>query len=177
VTVTVPQKGSTKRVTVTLHNHTPRQLTPEICYYTEPVLGTRRQQNSPLLGQRLPDGWLLHSPAGIIRGHTALQLQGGADFCCADRASFWRGQWHSDSTLPQGDPCAAVGRQLHIAPDEADTVEFSLAWAATKNAALCINLVAGDDVSAHKTLCITTPDPALNHMVNTWLPHQITTSR
>jgi len=178
VTVTVPPKGATKRVHVALHNHTPRQLTPEICYYTEPVLGTRRQQNAPLLGERLPDGWLLHSPAGMIRGHTALLLQGGADFCCADRAAFWRGHWRGNSQLPQGDPCAAVGRQLHISPNEDSTVAFSLAWAATKNAALCMNLVAADSTTrAHQTLRITTPDPALNHMVNTWLPHQIMTSR
>ena len=180
VIVTVPRKGATKRVSITLHNHTPRQLQPELCYYTEPVLGTRRQPNLPILGERLPDGWLLHSPAGMVRGYTALLLQGGADFTCAERAAFWRGNWRSgDSGLPQGDPCAALGRQLHIPPGESCTAEFSLAWAATKNAALCMNLVAppaGASITS-PGIQINTPDPALNHMVNTWLPHQITASR
>ena len=172
----VPQKGLTKRVEVMLKNETERHLTPELAYYFEPVLGTRREPHLPILGEALPDGLLLTAPASMIKGHTALLLQGGAEFTCSDRAAFLRGEWHGGGQYPQADPCAAIGRRLQIPPGEEVAAEFALNWGAQRNAALCAHLVAGGEHQETK-LKIHTPDEALNHMVNTWLPHQLTACR
>jgi len=173
----VPAKGLTKRVEVRLTNQTGRHLTPELAYYLEPVLGTRREPHLPVLGESLPDGLLLHSPASMIKGYTALLLQGGTDYICTDRAEFMRGRWNASSHYPQADPCAAVGRRLLIPPGEATVAEFALSWGAQRNAALCAHLVADSSPIPHSSLLVQTPDEALNHMVNTWLPHQVTACR
>jgi len=123
MTARVPARGLTKRVGLQLSNRTGRTLTPELCYYIEPVLGSRREPHLPILGEALPDGLLLHSPASAVKGFTALLLPGGADFTCTSRARFLRGQWHGGGGFPQADPCAAVGRRLQIPPGGEMAVE------------------------------------------------------
>ncbi|MDR3314517.1 MAG: DUF3131 domain-containing protein [Oscillospiraceae bacterium] len=179
ITVYVPERGCAKRCDVRLQNRTDRSLTPELAYYLEPVLGVRREPHSPILGEALPDGALLHAPDAAMGGFTALLLAGGADFVCSDRAAFCKGQWRGGGGWPQADPCAAVGRRLNIPPGEEVTAAFSLAWGKGRNAALCAHLVAERDPMAHARarLTIATPSAALNHMINTWLPQQILHSR
>ncbi len=179
ITVYVPERGCTKRCEVRLQNRTDRSLTPELAYYLEPVLGVRREPGSAILGETLPDGALLHAPNAVVSGFTALLLDGGADFVCSDRSAFLKGQWRGGGGWPQADPCAAVGRRLGIPPGEEVTAAFALSWGARRNAALCAHLVAERDSAANRraALTIETPSAALNHMVNTWLPHQILHSR
>jgi len=178
VTAAVPARGLTKRVELKMTNGTGRTLTPELCYYMEPVLGVRREPHLPILGEALPDGLLLHSPAGAVQGFTALLLPGGADFTCISRAQFLRGHWHGGGFLPsEDDPCAAVGRRLQIPPGGEVCMSFALNWGAQRNAALCAHMVADAGSKAQVNIRIQTPDEALNHMVNTWLPHQIAACR
>ncbi|MDR2524713.1 MAG: DUF3131 domain-containing protein [Oscillospiraceae bacterium] len=179
VTVTVPERGCVKRCEVQMENRAGREQAAELVYYVEPVLGVRREPNSPILGEALPDGALLQAPDAAVRGYAALLLSGGADFVCTDRAAFWKGQWAGGGAWPQADPCAAVGRRLTFLPGGERQLSFSLGWGAKRNAALCAHLVAERDpmANARAILEIQTPDAALNHMINTWLPHQILHSR
>jgi len=173
--VYVPGRGLTKRAELRLRNRTTHPLTPELAYYLEPVLGVRREPHLPIQGEALPDGMLFTSPASQVKGFGALLLQGSADFVCGDRPAFLRGKWESH---PMGsDPCVAVGRKLQIPPGGETTAEFALNWGAARNAALCAHLVASPETRVSRQLPIQTPDPALNEMLNTWLPHQILRSR
>ncbi|MCL2495168.1 MAG: hypothetical protein FWE98_05875 [Oscillospiraceae bacterium] len=142
VTCRVPSKGLCKRVEITLTNTTDRTLTPALAYYLEPVLGVRREPLLPIRGERLPDGVLLQSPDAAVRGYCALLMPGGAEFTCASRPAFLKGNWSAGGAYPQGDPCAAVGRRLQLQPGGESHAEFVLTWGACKTAALTAHLVA-----------------------------------
>jgi len=184
VTCEVPARGLCKRVEITLNNTTDRTLTPALAYYLEPVPGARREPQLPLLGEPLPDGMLLHSPAAAVRGCTALLMPGGAEFTCADRAAFLKGNWNAGGGYPQADPCAAVGRRLSLPPGEESHASFSLNWGATKNAALCAHLVAefttlaaADKVAPLGEMSRSDRGGAHHEMLSTWLPHQVIAGR
>ena len=179
--VSVPGRGLCKRAEITLRNRTGHHMTPELAYYSEPVLGVRREPHLPIQGEALPDGFLFSSPASQVKGFGALLLQGGADFVCADRPAFLRGDWHQ-SLVIGADPCAAVGRRLQIPPGGETTAVFALNWGAVRNAALCAHLVASpvllpESPASREERNITAPDTAWNEMLQTWLPHQILRSR
>jgi cyclic beta-1,2-glucan synthetase len=107
-----------------------------VVYYTEPVLGVTRASAGKLLGEPLEDGALLWNTAGSIQGYAALRLDGGANILCFGRTSFWSGLWHTGELLPQTDSCAAVGRAFTLEADGAQTLDFSLAWGASRGAAM-----------------------------------------
>ena len=188
VTCAVPARGLCKRVTILLNNRTERTLTPALAYYLEPVLGVRRGPQLPVQGEVLPDGMLLHSPAAAVRGFAALLMPGGAEFQCASRAEFLKGNWAAGGGYPQADPCAAVGRRLQLPPGGEGVFEFVLNWGAAKNAALTAHLVAEDHptkperhpqmpwLSAGAPVSFT-PGPCANEMLTTWLPHQVIAGR
>ena len=199
VTCAVPARGLCKRVEVRLHNTTDRTRTPALAYYLEPVLGVRREPQLPVQGEALPDGMLLHSPATAVRGYAGLLMPGGAEFQCASRAEFLRGNWNAGGGYPQADPCAAVGRRLQLPPGGEAVAEFALTWGATKNAALCAHLVAENScvethgcASPNKSAAILTGDAHLTgdaqpcvstcgnvsrEMLLPWLTHQVIAGR
>ena len=166
VTCEVPARGLCKRVEVQMRNTTERTLTPALAYYLEPVLGVRREPQLPIQGEVLPDGMLLHSPAAV-GGFTGLLMPGGAEFRCAARAEFLRGNWNAGGGYPQVDPCAAVGRRLQLPPGGESAAAFVLTWGAAKNAALTAHLVAEFTPS-------TDHDPLTT---NDWLMHQVIAGR
>ena len=174
--VYVPERGLTKRAELLLRNRTTHPLTPDLAYYLEPVLGVRREPHLPIQGEALPDGFLFTSPASQIKGYGALLLQGGADFVCADRPAFLRGDWYGGAALGS-DPCVAAGRRLQIPAGGETTAEFALNWGAVRNAALCAHLVASPEPERAAHAPFRTPDPALDEMLNVWLPHQVLHSR
>ena len=202
VTCAVPARGLCKRVEIVLRNTTDRTLTPSLAYYLEPVLGVRREPQLPILGELLPDGMLLHCPASTVRGFTALLMPGGAEFTCASRPEFLKGNWNAGGGYPQADPCAAVGRRLQLPPGGESHAAFALNWGAARNAALCAHLVAEEDEvdSCSFRHPPATPSTSLppqggapdgtrnpsdtvrggnteNEMLSTWLPHQVVAGR
>jgi len=179
VTCAVPARGLCKRIEIKMSNTTDRTLTPALAYYLEPVLGVRREPQLPVQGEILPDGMLLHSPASTIRGFTGVLMPGGAEFTCASRSEFLKGNWNAGGGYPRADPCAAVGRRLQLPPGGESVVEFTLNWGATRNAALCAHLVAeGDAVSLGDAQpCVSTGGDASREILKTWLPHQVIAGR
>ncbi|MDR0883344.1 MAG: DUF3131 domain-containing protein [Oscillospiraceae bacterium] len=133
VALTVPARGMVKNVQVTLHSPAARRMS--VVYYTEPLLATGRSAAGTVQGEPLPDGALLWNLGGTVPGTAALQLAGGANILCFDRSAFWGGQWHTGALLPQRDPCAAVGRTLELESNQPQTLAFSLAWSASREAA------------------------------------------
>ncbi|MDR1410267.1 MAG: DUF3131 domain-containing protein, partial [Oscillospiraceae bacterium] len=134
VQLSIPKRGMVKRVRVELDCPEERRLS--VVYYTEPVLGVNRAASVKLLGEPLENGALLWNIAGAIPGYAALRLEGGANILCFDRPAFWSGLWHTGELLPLTDNCAAVGRAFTLMPDEKQTLSFSLAWGASRKAAL-----------------------------------------
>lgn len=178
VEVSVPQKGMQKVCTVTLHNTAGTEKALQLAYYTEPVLGVHRDGARAVKGSRRHEGAVLTNVTSTIPGHLALTVKGGADFVCFERVRFFEGNWENTGSLPQPDPCAAVGKQLTLAPAAEHTVQFSLSWARRQEAALLLSQRGGSGIAAPEpALQIYTPDQALNVMVNTFLPTQILSAR
>ena len=176
INVTVPAKGMTKLCMLTLQNAGAAPCQAAAAYYWEPVLGVSRESAGHITGERLPGGALLQSAAGAVPGMAALCLQEGDCAVCFDRARFLAGDWAAQGALPNADPCAAICRRFTLMPGETLTLHFSLSFAANRAAALAMPVLAkfGQTLPA---LQIDTPDPALNVMVNHFLPEQIRTAR
>ncbi|MDR1733697.1 MAG: hypothetical protein LBR73_02305 [Oscillospiraceae bacterium] len=188
IRVDVPKKGLTKRIAVRLSNLTDRNITPELCCYTEPVLGVRPAPDNIFVGEVLPDGVLLTSPTSRIKGTLSLQIRGTADFVCTDRAAFLSGIREGHTAYPNSDPCAAVGRRT-LVPAHGDCyAEFSLGWGASRHAALTAFEYADFLDMPRDILQIGLPEIApldpenspsnlRRLMENVWLPHQVVSCR
>ena len=176
INVTVPAKGMTKLCTLTLRNAGAASCRAAAAYYLEPVLGVSRESARHITGERLANGALLQSAAGAVPGTAALCLQEGEAAVCFDRVRFLAGDWTAQGALPNAGPCAALCRDFALAPGETLTFHFTLSFAANRTAALAMPALAKFEQSP-PALQIDTPDPALNVMVNHFLPEQIRTAR
>lgn len=178
VTVTIPETGMAKYCDVELCNNGKEEVSVEIVYYTEPVLGVDRQ-NARFIKSRWREGVLsLHSPWNTaVPGYMALTCGNTADaFFCCGRADFWRGKWEAGRMLPLDDPCAAVGRRLILPPKRRERVRFVLSFAAKEEAA-CALVHLTPRQRPQSSLLVDTPDKALNHIISSFLPAQILNSR
>lgn len=183
IIVTVPPRGMFKEITVTLTNETDDNSKMEICFYTEPVMGTDRQYTRLLKSKRRDGGiiisnpWNTSSPGAMVL--YSPKIEGAEEFYCCDRTGFWRGEWENDRSLPLNDPCAAVGKRLILPPKRSVKVRFILSWAAREESALKLaNLdLKNLKKKQRRALVVETPDEVLNYYVNTWLPNQVLKSR
>lgn len=178
VTVTVPPRGSMKYVTLCLENRTSTPLELEAAYYIEPVLGVNRETARMIRAHRHADGLLLDNPyAEGIPGFAYLGVEGGMDCYCCDRTRFLAGEWDDARLLPLPDSCAAVCKHISLPEGGSAELKFYLAFSA--QAEDFPQMIAGavENEFPAPALTIQTPDPSLDQMVNTWLPHQIRACR
>lgn len=178
VTVRIPPRGSVKCVTVRLENHTDAAVEAECAYYTEPVLGVSREFARMIRARRHSGGLLLENPyVDGVPGCAWLGAADGIDCYCCDRVRFLSGGWDDARLLPMTDPCAAVCKRGTLEQGESIELKFYLAFSA--QAADFPQLIASlvENEPSAPPLQIDTPDPYLNCMVNTWLPHQIAACR
>lgn len=174
----VPARGGVKYVDLTLHNRSDQAVEAVCAYYTEPVLGVHRENARFIRSSLMENGLLMENPyEHAVPGSAWLGIGEGLDFYCCDRTRFLSGAWDDARHLPLADPCAAVCRRITVPAGGQVQVHFFLAFA--RRAEELPDLVARSrDVRAPgPALWIDTPDPALNCMVNTWLPHQIRACR
>lgn len=178
VTVTVPPRGSVKCVAVRLENHTGAALDLACAYYIEPVLGVSRETARMIRAQRQGDGLLLDNPyADGVPGFAWLGAAGGMDCYCCDRTRFLAGEWDDARLLPLTDPCAAVCKRASLPQGAALELQFYLAFSA--HAEDFPQLIADivENQPDAPPLSVQTPDPYLDQLINTWLPHQIRACR
>ncbi len=178
VTVRVPAQGSVKYLDVCIENRSDREETFTCAYYTEPVLGVTRE-NARLIRARTADaGLVMENPyQAAVPGFLLQGVEGGADFYCCDRGRFLAGSWDDPRLLPLTDPCAAVCRQERLPAGGQVKIRFFLAFSQREEALGELVQDGGDPHSADLPLQVQTPDPALNVMINVWLPHQIRACR
>lgn len=169
--------------------------------YVEWVLGGNRGRTAPFVMPERPAQNLLTAtnPYSIdYAGRTAFLALDGADSFTTSRRSFigtggsvYRpdavyGLYPLDGMMePDGDPCAALAKDIDLAPGESRTVIFALgdtdsAEEAERIAALAspahfdqaLNAINAEWDRFLSTLTIDTPDRAMDFMVNRWLPYQ-----
>ena len=178
--------------------------------YAEWVLGNDRTRTAAFVETASAGGGtvlLATNPYTIdYAGRTAfLAVDGGGDRGTdrgAASATSERGAFIGDGTVRRpglvvdgrseaggdetaGDPCAALARDVELAPGDSVDVTFLLGDCASAEAATALaRRVRGEDVDAilarvsqgwselTGVLQVETPDPAMNVMINGWLPYQ-----
>lgn len=178
VTVWVPSGAAAKRVELECSNETDSPLEAELAYYCEPVLGVDRNASRLITAAWEEGGLLMNNPwNSAIRGSMYLTAEGGAEGCCCDRGAFLSGRWSDHVLAPLPDPCAAVIVPRKLPPKRSEKIPFVLSFGKTPEEA---KAAAGRRSRPEETpncIFVHTPDPALNHMVNTFLPAQTLSSR
>lgn len=179
VKVSVPEKGSWKQVELTIDNTGDEEMEFQAVYYTEPVLGVRRNHARHTIARWENGALVLKNPFSKIKGSMILTAAGGADGCDCDRGSFLTGSWGGGTLSPLPDPCASVIVRRKLPPRRQEKITFVLGFAeetGSQNpdiAALGIpGLIGKTPPIKLKLPRIRTPDPLLNAMVSNWLPWQ-----
>ena len=170
--------------------------------YAEWVLGNDRTRTAPFVETDAADGGavlLATNPYTIdYAGRTAfLAVDGKVASATSDRGAFigdgtvrrpglvvdGRSEAGGDETV--GDPCAALARDVRLAPGESADVTFLLGdCASAEDAIELVRRVREADVDEvlarvregwnelAGVLQVDTPDPSMNVMINGWLPYQ-----
>ncbi len=182
VTVTVPPKGMVKQIEVVLKNQTERRISVELAYYTEPVLGVDRSRAGTLHAQQENNLLLFRNSFWqTIPARMGIACDTECSIQCS-RPAFWSGRWKDSSDLPYPDPCGALIVKKELPPQREEKISFVLGCSASEAGLKKLvqdHLKPKKDLTDHteNQLIVKTPDPALNHMINTWLPWQTTASR
>lgn len=179
VEVKVPKRGMIKYIDVTIENKTDIQQNIEMCYYTEPVINVSRQNSRFIKGELTEKILLLNNPLNLSsHAYMGLSAQGESfDYVC-DRTSFFSGRWDIKSLPPTQDICVAITVKKTIPPDKAVKLRFILAFATTKEGVIeQIRKMPEESYLAENKIYVNTGDKSVDLMVNTWLPHQILSSR
>lgn len=195
----VPMDDPVKITCLTLTNRSPKTRRLSVTAYAEWVLGTSRGATATHIVTEMADGAMLaRNPWGTaFPGRVAFADIGAEpDGWTADRASFLGAGGSMAVPLGLGaplsqragaglDPCAALQRDVKLAPGASAEIVILLGQAADAEAAraLVARIRAAEfeallaDVSAHWTgvlgaVQVQTPDRAMDIMLNGWLMYQ-----
>ncbi len=195
----VPLDDPVKVTRLTLTNQSPRVRRLSVTAYAEWVLGTSRSLTAAHLVTEMDDGAMfVRNPWGIAFPGRVAFADIGADLSgwTGDRSSFLGpgGSMAAPSGLSQPlsrqtgaglDPCAALQRSLTLAPGE--TIEVVILVGQAADAGTARALIARfrdadldamlESVTAHwtallTTVQVTTPDRAMDILLNGWLLYQ-----
>ena len=202
LTQIVDQKDPVKLSRLTIRNGGPVAVRLRVYAYAEWVLGTNRARNAPTI---LPS---LDRATGALLARNPYSLEfpdrvaflasdGAAESVTADRAEFigkGSAEWPASvragaslsGTVEAGrDPCAAIARDIEVAPGGEASLIFVIGDAGSPEEAsalvsrhcardfaerLAENREAWDGFLG--TIEVETPDQGFNMLVNRWLPYQ-----
>lgn len=180
--VGLPDDGCAKRLKLELIQQGEEEKKVEIAYYTEPVLGVDRR-GAARLWSRWEEGKLFVTNPfqSNFPGAMMLACDAPSARCCCDRSAFLCGRWDEHTLLPLPDPCGSVIVARKLPPRRREKVQFVLAFGPTEEAARADGETAltkdWSSMQNQNSIRISTDDPALDHMVNTWLPLQFQNAR
>ena len=179
VTVTVPEKGTQKEVLVEMTNTGEEKLV-HCAFYTEPVLGVNRSTAQHISAKWDGKSLTMRNPMNsAVPGMMSLWAEGGTAKAVCDRTAFLSGRWDEHRLAPLADCCAALVVPKRLPPKRREQVRFVLAWAAHEKAFPALQK-KGTPPQSRQPACsirVHTPYPALDVMVNTFLPHQVKAAR
>jgi len=178
-TVTIPKRGMIKYIKVELKNNSKYEKNIELSYYTEPVLGVARDKSNLIKGEFVDNSLLFHNPFAMsgraFMGITAFGEK--VDFIC-DRQGYFNGIWDSNTPPPMQDLCGAISVKKKLKPNETKVIEFALCFSTTKKGVSELLRIKPTEIFAFENqLSVKTGDRTVDELVNTWLPHQIVSSR
>ncbi len=170
--VTVTVAAMQKRIAV--HFSVPPPPEAEIAYFTRPAMAFDRQHAAMLTGQADTHCAVVWQPsATAFRGCMAMGCSKAAR-TCFDQSLFWSGNWHETGSLPTAQSCLAL-----ITGAER-SLTFTLAYGPTVADARRQALSPAQDAVVSPfsgNIQLHSSQPALDEMINTFLPHQVLVDR
>ncbi|WP_195276482.1 GH36-type glycosyl hydrolase domain-containing protein [Anaerotruncus rubiinfantis] len=177
--VQVAETESLKIMDVTLQNDTDEEVEIICAYVIEPVLGVSRLTAKYTQFTQENGCLTLHNPYTMeLPAYAAVCTPGEHPSYTVDRTAFWSGDWSARELLPNNDPIAGTVVRKRLPPRRREKIRFILAAAAKRDAA--VKLATGalpPSGGVRPGISIATPDLALNHFVNGFLPHQVVAGR
>ncbi|MFA9381162.1 MAG: GH36-type glycosyl hydrolase domain-containing protein, partial [Acetanaerobacterium sp.] len=178
VVVSVSPGGCAKYLDVAFENTQKEEIAIELSYYTEPVLGVNRTTARHLIPRRHGGMLMLTNPFNTaVGGCMAVGCDKQELHLHCDRAAFLCGEPAPEQLAPNDDPCAAVIHPFKLPPSGRYTARFILSYGANPDACLQQIYKTPQQRAEENSIWIDTPDKTLNHLINTWLPHQTAHAR
>ena len=184
VTVRVPGNLPAKVVDLELENAGTQPVELEAAYFVEPVLGVSTAAKRQIAFTRREELLLMRNPWGAVSGSAFLLPPEGSVRFIQSRAAFFSGKWQAQEDYDGPDLCAAAVVSRRLTPGARVTLRFALGWAAGEEPAVRVaRLVQGRPILSDppvrwkNEIHVSTPDPALDVLVNDWLPWQFLSSR
>ena len=176
VTLTVPERGMTKKISVEICNKSGQVKDGELMYYTLPVLGAARNIRTACRVDKTEKGAVVSNVSSSVTGFMAVECNEKADFICFSRPDFFEGRFNSDFELPQ-DCCVATGRRISLAAGGKTQTVFNLSWAASEKAAVLMSSAADFRKKQLNPLHLSSENEKLNLFFNSFLYSQVKQSR
>lgn len=181
VTVRVPKNACLKEIVLEIENGGDTDMEIEAAYYAEPVLSCDKKAARLVSVEREKDAVIMRCPWAPVRG--AAFMAADAEFSVqSGRAAFFSGRWDAAADPRSPDPCAAIIVKRELPAKRSEKIRFVLGWAADEKAVPALCRADKAKISRETPLCsndihISTPDKALDAMVNGWLRWQFMASR
>ena len=176
VSVTVPKKGTAKKISVEIHNKSQENVQFDLFYYTTPILGERVEKLSAFFAKAFDNGAVFTNRFSEITGYSVLQCDSGNDYICFSKPDFFSGRFNSRETVPDN-PCCAVGKKLKLKNGETESINFFFSWAAKIQPAIKMPFVCDFSDKTEKSLKINTSNASVDLFFNSFLYHQIKNAR
>lgn len=177
VNIFVPQKGNKKYCKVEFQNKSSQKINFKIAYYLEPILGVNEKDTNKTFSQ-IQNNSIIVTHC-LNKKMISLSLTGNYNkiFYTTDKYKFFCGNWEKNQTQASN-TCATLIPEITIESNSAQTLQFCLSFVKSKKQLENnVTLFPAPSENLKNTIKIQTPDSALNHMINTWLPHQIICGR
>lgn len=177
VTVSVPERGMTKKISVETENKSGYPRDGELAFYTLPVLGVSRDEVSSFCAVKTPYGAIISNGASENPGYMSLEIKPGADFVCFSRVEFLEGRWNQNNDDIPYDCCFSAGRKIYLESNEKMNTDCFLSWGASLKSARMMSDVSAFERRIQNPLKLDCENKNLNTLFNSFLYPQILQSR
>ena len=177
VTVSVPQKGMAKKISIEAVNSSKKTVGFDLLYYTVPVLGVSEKTSKKIYSRTIKNGIVSESSFGEIKGFSALTCSENADYICFSKRDIFEGNFNNNSGENALRNCAAVGKRVETDPNKKAEINFFFSWGATEKAAILMPDVCSFEKREAENPHIMTDNEKTNLFCNSFLYSQIKQSR
>lgn len=178
VTVSVAEKGMCKKIELEL-KWSSKNVSAEIAYYTEPVLGVSRDNSRMIVFSSENDMLIAKNPLNKdVHGFMTIACSKKPSKFITNRDDFLSGRWNNNSLSSTNFPCGAVIVKSNAIRNTTQNFNFYLSFGTSLKSAIKMpSLFEPLKCNDSNQISIETPDKNLNYIFNTWLNRQALAGR
>ncbi len=177
VTVSVPEKGMSKKISVEAVNKSDFQREGELAFYALPVLGVSRDDRSAFYAEKFSRGAMVSNASSENPGFMSLEFGTEVDFVCFSRPDFLEGKWITGGGAIPQDCCLASGKKFTLETGEKLQTDCFLSWGASKESVRLMPFVSDWERKKINSLRLESENMDLNVFFNSFLYPQVLQSR